>query len=154
MIPLSHLQEWTANAPWPDLRQVEQDLIICRALCDLFNNEKLKGKIAFRGGTIGRYSSNQLTPHITESRHGISLGIANAGRQQRGNVLNETLIQFLQHALFSISTSDRPPFQCKVMAETANQLVAIETKLGESFIQIKQVTVLVALKECPQFGAK
>jgi len=33
------------------LRQVEQDLIICRALCDLFNASELKGRIAFRGGT-------------------------------------------------------------------------------------------------------
>jgi len=30
---------------------VEQDLIICRALCDLFNASQLQGKIAFRGGT-------------------------------------------------------------------------------------------------------
>jgi predicted nucleotidyltransferase component of viral defense system len=30
---------------------VEQDLIICRALCDLFNASDLKDKIAFRGGT-------------------------------------------------------------------------------------------------------
>lgn len=51
MIPSSYLQEWTATAPWPDLRQVEQDLIICRALCDLFNASQLQGKIAFRGGT-------------------------------------------------------------------------------------------------------
>ena len=51
MIPVAHLQEWSAHAPWPDLRQVEQDLIISRAICDLFNSEKLKGKIAFRGGT-------------------------------------------------------------------------------------------------------
>ncbi|MBX9791919.1 MAG: nucleotidyl transferase AbiEii/AbiGii toxin family protein [Pirellulales bacterium] len=51
MIPLAYVQEWAAHAPWPDLRQVEQDLIICRALCDLFNNGALKGKIAFRGGT-------------------------------------------------------------------------------------------------------
>ena len=51
MIPLAHIQQWTAHAPWPDLRQVEQDLIICRALCDLFNSEGLRGKIAFRGGT-------------------------------------------------------------------------------------------------------
>ena len=36
MIPLAHIQQWTARAPWPDLRQVEQDLIICRALCDLY----------------------------------------------------------------------------------------------------------------------
>lgn len=51
MIPTSYLQEWSAKAPWPDLRQVEQDLIICRALCDLFNARALAGKIAFRGGT-------------------------------------------------------------------------------------------------------
>jgi hypothetical protein len=51
LIPRAYLQEWSAKAPWPDLRQVEQDLIICRALCDLFNSPKLKGRIAFRGGT-------------------------------------------------------------------------------------------------------
>ena len=51
MIPLAHIQQWTAHAPWPDLRQVEQDLIICRALCDLFKSPDVRGKIAFRGGT-------------------------------------------------------------------------------------------------------
>lgn len=51
MIPLAHIQQWAASAPWPDLRQVEQDLIICRALCDLFNHPRLQGKVAFRGGT-------------------------------------------------------------------------------------------------------
>uniref|UniRef100_E6PP60 Protein containing DUF1814 n=1 Tax=mine drainage metagenome TaxID=410659 RepID=E6PP60_9ZZZZ len=39
------------KAPWPDARQIEQDLIICRALSDLFNAPPLKDKIAFRGGT-------------------------------------------------------------------------------------------------------
>jgi predicted nucleotidyltransferase component of viral defense system len=51
VIPLAHIQAWRAHAPWPDLRQVEQDLIICRALCDLFSAPALNGKIAFRGGT-------------------------------------------------------------------------------------------------------
>ena len=51
MIPNAYIQAWRASAPWPDTRQVEQDLIICRALCDLFNAPALKGKIAFRGGT-------------------------------------------------------------------------------------------------------
>jgi predicted nucleotidyltransferase component of viral defense system len=51
VIPLAYLQEWTAHAPWPDLRQVEQDLIISRALCDLFSSDHLREKIAFRGGT-------------------------------------------------------------------------------------------------------
>lgn len=51
MIPNAHLQEWSAHAPWPDRRQVEQDLIISRALCDIFYSKELQGKIAFRGGT-------------------------------------------------------------------------------------------------------
>ena len=51
MIPRSYIQAWSAKAPWPDMRQVEQDLIICRALCDLFNAPALQGRIAFRGGT-------------------------------------------------------------------------------------------------------
>lgn len=51
MIPAAHIQAWSTQAPWPDARQVEQDLIICRALCDLFNAPALQGKIAFRGGT-------------------------------------------------------------------------------------------------------
>ena len=51
MIPRAYIQAWSTKAPWPDARQIEQDLIICRALCDLFNAPTLKGKIAFRGGT-------------------------------------------------------------------------------------------------------
>ncbi len=51
MIPIAYLRDWSAHVPWPDLRQVEQDLIISRALCDLFACEPLQGKIAFRGGT-------------------------------------------------------------------------------------------------------
>lgn len=51
MIPTAYIQGWSAVAPWPDPRQIEQDLIISRALCDLFNAPALKGAIAFRGGT-------------------------------------------------------------------------------------------------------
>ncbi len=51
MIPKSFIQAWSLQAPWPDYSQIEQDLIISRALCDLFNDPQLKGTIAFRGGT-------------------------------------------------------------------------------------------------------
>jgi hypothetical protein len=50
-IPTAYIQEWTAATPWPDPRQVEQDLIICRALCDIFNEPLLADRLAFRGGT-------------------------------------------------------------------------------------------------------
>ena len=32
MIPRLNLTAWSAHAPWPELRQVEQDLIIARAI--------------------------------------------------------------------------------------------------------------------------
>lgn len=51
MIPQAYIQAWSMQAPWPDPRQVEQDLVICRALCDLFTNSEVSDKLAFRGGT-------------------------------------------------------------------------------------------------------
>lgn len=41
MIPQAFLQAWSASAPWPDFRQVEQDLIISRALLQRRKNRDL-----------------------------------------------------------------------------------------------------------------
>lgn len=51
MIPRAYIQAWSAVTPWREPRQVEQDLIICRALCDIFNEPFLADRLAFRGGT-------------------------------------------------------------------------------------------------------
>lgn len=51
MILETALEEWRKNAPWALLVQVEQDLIISRALVEIFNNDHLKSRVAFRGGT-------------------------------------------------------------------------------------------------------
>ena len=51
MIPKDFIEEWRENAPWIASSQVEQDLIISRALVDLFSSELLSQKLAFRGGT-------------------------------------------------------------------------------------------------------
>lgn len=51
MIPLAYINEWQQFAPWPMRSQVEQDLIICRALVETFNHPFLSKELAFRGGT-------------------------------------------------------------------------------------------------------
>ena len=51
MIPLDYITAWRVNAPWPQLSQIEQDLIICRALVDLYNHPVIAKNLAFRGGT-------------------------------------------------------------------------------------------------------
>jgi predicted nucleotidyltransferase component of viral defense system len=43
--------EWTETAPWTDMRQVEQDLILGRALTEIFRDDVLASHLAFRGGT-------------------------------------------------------------------------------------------------------
>jgi len=51
MIDNRSLVYWQQHAPWPDPAQIEQDLIISRALVDIFSHPLLKKELAFRGGT-------------------------------------------------------------------------------------------------------
>jgi predicted nucleotidyltransferase component of viral defense system len=51
MIPMMNIIAWSAKAPWAETRQVEQDLIISRALVDLFADAMLATELRFRGGT-------------------------------------------------------------------------------------------------------
>lgn len=51
MIPRDYVTEWRAEVPWIDDAQVEQDLVISRALVDIFSHPVLHRALAFRGGT-------------------------------------------------------------------------------------------------------
>lgn len=51
MIPMMHIIAWSQTAQWAELRQVEQDLIISRAIVALFSDAELRSQIRFRGGT-------------------------------------------------------------------------------------------------------
>lgn len=51
MIPEFCLIEWRQQVPWVEDYQVEQDLIISRALVSLYENPKIKESLVFRGGT-------------------------------------------------------------------------------------------------------
>jgi predicted nucleotidyltransferase component of viral defense system len=51
LIPQAYIIHWQKNAPWPDVSMVEQDLVISRALVDMFRHPVLKDNLAFRGGT-------------------------------------------------------------------------------------------------------
>ncbi len=51
MIPKAYITEWRNFVPWQSNEQVEQDLVICRALVEIFNDDFLREHLAFRGGT-------------------------------------------------------------------------------------------------------
>lgn len=54
MIPLTR-QDVLAHqmvVPWPSQRQVEQDLLLCRAMAAIFDDRFLGAQVAMRGGTL------------------------------------------------------------------------------------------------------
>lgn len=51
MIPITAITQWEKTAPWPDANQVEQDLILSRALVEIFQDERVSSKLVLRGGT-------------------------------------------------------------------------------------------------------
>ena len=51
MIPTQNIVAWGNVVPWADQRQVEQDLIISRALVEIFSDDMLRDAVRIRGGT-------------------------------------------------------------------------------------------------------
>ena len=75
MIPSASITAWSNTFPWVDPHFIEQDLVLCRVLTELFSDDLIASKLAFRGGTAihklyllpqPRYSEDidlvQLTP--------------------------------------------------------------------------------------------
>lgn len=51
MIPQANITAWRAHASWADDAQVEQDLVLTRALIAIFSDQELAARVALRGGT-------------------------------------------------------------------------------------------------------
>ena len=67
MIPRAHINAWRKIAPWPLSAQVEQDLVLSRALVEIYRRPEIAQGVVFRGGTAlhklffqpaGRYSED------------------------------------------------------------------------------------------------
>lgn len=67
MIPRANITAWRTEVPWPENTQVEQDLVLSRALVAMFNHPVVAEQALFRGGTAlhklffrpaGRYSED------------------------------------------------------------------------------------------------
>ncbi len=61
MIPADFITEWRSSAPWIEDLQIEQDLILSRAIVELYQRSEVSTALAFRGGTA-LYKLNLLPP--------------------------------------------------------------------------------------------
>jgi len=96
MIPENFVIAWQEKAPWQNYSQVEQDLVISRAVIEIFSNAFLKEKFLFRGGTAlyklhmkepARYSDDIDFVMIAKGRIG---PVFNEIRKSLTPFLNET----------------------------------------------------------------
>jgi len=83
MIPKRYIEEWKQKVSWIDNQQIEQDLVISRALVAIYSDDFLKERLAFRGGTAlhklftnpaARYSEDIDLVQITPESIGEVLG--------------------------------------------------------------------------------
>jgi predicted nucleotidyltransferase component of viral defense system len=51
VIPATAITAWSVQRPWPIPEQVEQDLLLSRAICAIATDEYLGAELVFRGGT-------------------------------------------------------------------------------------------------------
>jgi len=66
MIPRAYITEWSNEVPWQTNEQVEQDLVISRALVEIFSDSFLAERLAFRGGTALHKLYLQPQPRYSE----------------------------------------------------------------------------------------
>ena len=66
MIPQDFITEWSQQVPWQTNEQIEQDLVICRALVEIFSDDFLSSSLAFRGGTALHKLYLQPQPRYSE----------------------------------------------------------------------------------------
>jgi hypothetical protein len=46
MIPRAHITAWRSQAPWPTDAQIEQDLVLTRALTEIFKQSAIANAVA------------------------------------------------------------------------------------------------------------
>lgn len=84
MIPRDFVTEWRSNAPWVADHQVEQDLVIARALVELFSRRPIAEGLAFRGGTA-LYKLHLRTP----ARYSEDIDLVQTNQGPAGPLLDE-----------------------------------------------------------------
>jgi predicted nucleotidyltransferase component of viral defense system len=99
MVPQAYITEWSNYVPWQTNEQVEQDLVICRALVEIFKDDFLANRLAFRGGTALHKLYLQPQPRYSEDVDLV---------QVHSEPIKET-IQRLQQALSFLGKSNVAP---------------------------------------------
>jgi predicted nucleotidyltransferase component of viral defense system len=107
VIAQAYLNEWAAQAPWPQQVQIEQDLVLSRLIVEISQDDLLGGELAFRGGTClhklhlpkplrysedldyVRHTHSGIKPYLTALREvALGVGLVEHGTTQSGQMVH------------------------------------------------------------------
>jgi len=126
LIPHGHIAEWREHAPWPESAQIEQDLVISRALVEIFSHPVLHDALAFRGGTA------LYKLHLKPARYSEDIDLVQTKAEAAGpmmHALRSVLDPWLGQPrwkqsegrvtfLYRFNSEDRPAIPLKLKVET------------------------------------
>lgn len=144
MIPRAYITEWQSRSPWQFDYQVEQDLIIERAIVEIFSDDLLREKLAFRGGTA--LHKIYLKPQI---RYSEDIDLVQIDQEDIGEILTRLreVLEFLGKPRFKKTIHNNTltyRFETEIEPVTTQKL-KIEINTREHFsiqeLQQKEYTV-------------
>lgn len=130
MIPRDYITAWRVHAPWANDAQVEQDLVISRALVQLFGVPDLASGLAFRGGTA--LYKLHLTP---PPRYSEDIDLVQVRSEPIGNALNQMrsvldpwlgpprwkLKEGRVNLVYRFESEDQPPLKLRLKIEISTR---------------------------------
>lgn len=126
MIPKDYINEWRDRAPWRLDAQVEQDLVISRALVAMYSATEIAERIAFRGGTAlyklhvqppARYSEDIDLVQIRAEPIGETLDLVRAALDPWLGTPQRKLKEGRVTLMYRFESEDSPPLKMRLKIE-------------------------------------
>ncbi len=126
MIPAAYITAWRRTAPWNLDAQIEQDLVISRAIIELFSVQKLAKSFLFRGGTAlyklhlslpARYSEDIDLVQIRQESIGETLDLIKTVLNPWLGEPNRQFKRGRTNLVYRFLSEDRPPLKLRLKIE-------------------------------------
>ena len=152
MIPLASITSWSNTFPWSNPHFIEQDLVLCRVLTELFSDNFLASKLAFRGGTA--IHKLYLLP---QPRYSEDIDLVQLAPEPIGAVLNKIreILSYLGSPMIRQAHNNNTVI-FRFMSESlphANMRIKIEINCQEHLTVLGQATVPFEVRN-PWFTGK
>jgi len=126
VIPKAYITEWRSHAPWSQDAWVEQDLVISRALVNIFGAAGVAERLAFRGGTAlyklyltpaARYSEDIDLVQTRSEPIGETLDAIRAALDPWLGTPKRLLKEGRVKLLYRFDSEDAPPLRLRLKIE-------------------------------------